>query len=247
MRGDEDRDVAASREIGEQAPEFVARQRIDPRRGLVQDQQLGIVHDRHGQRKTLPHAERERIGFSVGIVDKTDIDQEFGDTVLDVVLGQMKKAGMKKEVLPHGEFAVERERLRHEADAPADRQVAGIDRPSAHLGLSLAGRQQSGQHLHGRGLAAAVGAEEAEDFSALDGEADAIDGGETAETACQILRDDDRSLRARFAWRNDEAPGFRFLSRLQGDKDSFEVLLRRSSRAAHPPCRRQARLRDPSR
>ncbi len=156
MRRDKDRDIAASRELAEQAPELITCLRIDTRRGFVQDQQLGIVHDRHGQRKTLPHAERQRIGISVGVVDKTDIDQKLGDTVFNLVSSQMEKAGMKKEVLPHGELAVERERLRHEADAPADRQVVGIDRLSAHLGLPLARRQQSGQHLHGRGLAASV-------------------------------------------------------------------------------------------
>jgi len=166
MRGDEDRDIAGSREIAEQTPEFIACQRIDARGRLVKDQQLGVVNDPHGQRKALSHAERQRVRFGVGIVDKADIDHELGDTRVSVVRGQMKKARMKTQVLPHGEFAIERERLRHEADALADRQVVGIDRFAADLGLSLARRQESGQHLHGGGLAAAVRTEEAENFSA---------------------------------------------------------------------------------
>ncbi len=44
-------------------------------------------------------------------------------------------------------------------------------------------RQQTGQHLHGRGLAAAVGAEEAEDLAALDRERDLVDRREVAEAA----------------------------------------------------------------
>ena len=40
--------------------------------------------------------------------------------------------------------------------------------------LALGGGQQAGQHLHRRGLAAAVGAEEAEDLAALDREAHAF-------------------------------------------------------------------------
>ena len=54
--------------------------------------------------------------------------------------------------------------------------------------LPLAGRQQAGQHLHGRGLAAAVGAEEAEDLAALDAEAHVVDGDEIAEAHRQIPR-----------------------------------------------------------
>ena len=54
--------------------------------------------------------------------------------------------------------------------------------------LARGRRQQAGQHLHRRGLAAAVRAEEAEDLAALDREADAVDGGEVAEAAGQVAR-----------------------------------------------------------
>src|SRR3989344_4997065 len=136
MRGDEDRDIAGSREIAEQTPEFIACQRIDARGRLVKDQQLGVVNDPHGQRKALSHAERQRVRFGVGIVDKADIDHELGDTRVSVVRGQMKKAGMKTQVLPHGEFAIERERLRHEADELADRRVRFL---ATMTGASLPG------------------------------------------------------------------------------------------------------------
>jgi hypothetical protein len=85
----------------------------------------------HGQREALPHAERQRARFGVGIVDKADIDHELGDTFVSAVRGQMKKPRMQTQVLPHGQFAIERERLRHETHALADRQVVGIDRLSA--------------------------------------------------------------------------------------------------------------------
>jgi hypothetical protein len=41
-----------------------------------------------------------------------------------------------------------------------------IDRLTEQPGLPLAGGQQAGEHLHRRGLAAAVGAEKAEDLAA---------------------------------------------------------------------------------
>ena len=53
-------------------------------------------------------------------------------------------------------------------------------------------RQQARQHLHRRRLAAAVGADEAENFATLDREADVIDRREIAEPTRQVPRNDDR-------------------------------------------------------
>jgi hypothetical protein len=52
--------------------------------------------------------------------------------------------------------------------------------------------QQAGQHLHGRCLAAAVRADEAENLAAFDGEAHLIDGREIAEPPRQLARRDHR-------------------------------------------------------
>jgi hypothetical protein len=38
---------------------LVARHRVHARGGLVQDQQLGLVHHGHGQRQALAHAQRQ--------------------------------------------------------------------------------------------------------------------------------------------------------------------------------------------
>ena len=50
-------------------------------------------------------------------------------------------------------------------------RLAGVDGAAEERRRPLGGGQQAGQHLHRRGLAAAVGAEEAEDLAALDREA----------------------------------------------------------------------------
>ena len=99
---------------------------------------------------------------------------------------------MQLEVLADGQLGIERERLRHVADAPARIDVAGVERLAEQQGLAFARRQQSGEHLHRRGLAAAVGADKAEDLAAFDGEAHPIDGDKVAEAACQVARRDHR-------------------------------------------------------
>ena len=72
-------------------------------------------------------------------------------------------------------------------------------------GLALGRRQQAGQHLHGRGLAAAVRAEEAEDLAALDAEVDMVDGDEVAEPLGQAWPRWPASPSSRRA-RRDDAP-----------------------------------------
>ena len=78
----------------------------------------------------------------------------------------------------------------------------GVGRLPEQQGLAFRCRQQPGQHLHGRGLAATIGAEKAKDFSALDGEVHAIDGSKVAEPAGEIARDDDRFRVEDRTWRN---------------------------------------------
>ena len=107
-----------------------------------------------------------------------------------LVRRQMEQARVQVEVLANRQLGIERERLRHVADAHARAHVAGVDRTAEQRRLARGRRQQPGQHLHGRGLAATVRADEAEDLAALDGEAHVVDGGEVAEAAGQVARDD---------------------------------------------------------
>ena len=119
--------------------------------------------------------------------------------------GHVKELGVQDQVLPHRQLGIEREGLRHVADLAADVDVVGIDRLAEQPGLPLGGRQQAAQHLHRRRLAAAVGAEEAEDLPPLDPDVDVIDRDEIAEPLGQAVRLDDHLLLARRA-RGDRPP-----------------------------------------
>ena len=95
---------------------------------------------------------------------------------------------MQHEVLAHGQLAVQRERLRHVAYAPARVDVLRVDRMAKQPRLALAGGQQAGEHLHGGRLTAAVGAEKAEDLSATDAEIDVVDCHKVAKAHGQPAR-----------------------------------------------------------
>src|ERR1035437_10367096 len=99
---------------------------------------------------------------------------------------------MKIEVLLDREFGIERKRLCHVTDAVARTHVACIEGFSEQERLAFAWRQQAGQHFHGRGLAAAVRANEAEDLTPLNVEAHPVDCCEITETTGEIAGADDR-------------------------------------------------------
>ena len=59
MRGHEDRHALLAREIAQQLPEAVARDRIDAGGGLIEDQQLRPVEHRDCEREPLAQAHRQ--------------------------------------------------------------------------------------------------------------------------------------------------------------------------------------------
>ena len=190
MGRDEDRHALVARQVDQQLPEPVARHRIDAGGGLVEDQDFRRVHDGDSQRQALADAERQIQRALVEISAQSEAADQIGDARLRRAGRQMEQMRVQIEVLSHRQLGVERERLRHVADARPRLHVAGIDRLAEQQRLAVGGGQQAGQHFHGRRLAAAVGAEEAEDLAALDGEADAVDGGEVAEADSQVVGDD---------------------------------------------------------
>jgi hypothetical protein len=99
---------------------------------------------------------------------------------------QPEQVRVQHQVLTHRQFAVEREGLGHVPHPAAGVDVARVDRITEQPGLAFARRQQSREHLHGRRLAAAVRADEAEDFTAVDAEADVIHRSELAEAHREV-------------------------------------------------------------
>src|SRR5581483_710748 len=118
----------------------------------------------------------------------------------------------------------EREGLAHVAHAAAHLDVAGIELPAEQACGAFACRQEAGQHLHGRGLAAAVRAQEAEDLAPADAEAHVVHGREAAEPHGEVQGLDRRVLvRCNGPGRNDDiAVSAALLLRKQGDERGIE-------------------------
>ena len=182
VRGEEDRHPVIAGEIDQVFPEPVAGDWIDARCRLVQDQHLGAVLDRDRQLQALTNAERQAFRLDVGHLAESEPVEHFVDALAARGDREIEQLGVELEVPPHRELAIEREGLRHVADATAHLDVfCPADGLTEQLGRAFGRRQKAGQHLHGGGLAAAVRAEKAEDFALLDFEAHVIDRDELVE------------------------------------------------------------------
>ena len=90
-------------------------------------------------------------------------------------------AGHEVEVFLDGQVLVKAETLGHVADLALDGVAVGDDVVAEANALAFVGAQQAAQHADEGGFAAAVGAEEAADFSGADLEVNVVHGGDAAE------------------------------------------------------------------
>src|SRR5207342_125420 len=93
------------------------------------------------------------------------------------------------EVLPAAEVLPERRLLDERADA-LERRVGGTDRLAEELDLAVGGQDQPEGHADRRGLAGAVRSEEPVELAGLDGEIQAVDGGDIAVAFREASRED---------------------------------------------------------
>jgi len=98
----------------------------------------------------------------------------------------------KYDVLQRREQRVEGELLRHVSHFPPGRGRVFPDVEALDAHRAGGDLQQPGDHLDGRGLAGAVGAEKTHDLPAGHVEGDALDGLEAAEVLAQVADLDGR-------------------------------------------------------
>ena len=152
------------------------------------------MHHGHGQRQALADAQRQAGGRCIEKLAQAETGNQFIGARADALGRQVKQPCMQIEILAHAQFAIERKRLRHVADLLARFQIASIHRLAEQRGIAGTGRQKAGEHLHGRGLAATVGAEKTENLAAFDAKTHLIHGSEIAKSHGQTMRLDRRHV-----------------------------------------------------
>jgi hypothetical protein len=161
-------------------PELAARHRVDAGGGLVEEQQRRRVHGGAGERQALLPARRRacRRAATAGACEPcARAPRRPGPAPR----AAPRRCPRRTQVLAHAEVLVQAEALGHVADArPWALGLRGC-RSRRTVAARRAGVEDAAQHADGGGLAGAVGAEDAEDLAALDGEAHVAHRHELAE------------------------------------------------------------------
>ncbi len=163
--------LALPGEAAHEFPERGARGRVEARRGLVEQQHLGVVHERAGEAEALLLPAREHPGRSVGQRREVDQVDELGGTSGCRIPRHAVHARARGERVAHRERRPRAERVGHPADALTDRARLGDRVVAGDPDGAGVGGEQRRQHEEQRGLPGAVRPDQAGHVSRFDGEA----------------------------------------------------------------------------
>src|SRR5688572_12563355 len=190
VAADQDR-LAECPQLAQQLAQFDSRPWVEPRGRLVEQQDQRVVHERVGQAQALLHPPRE--GLDVVVALATEIDQlkEIADHAPPVGRPDPVAAREEIEVFPYLHVVVDAERVRHEPEDAANLVRVPGHRHPGDLGRARGWQQEGRQDPQGRGLARAVGSDQAEDLALLHGQVDAGYGERAVVALDQTLGPDD--------------------------------------------------------
>ena len=162
--------------------------RIEAIGGFIQDQHLRIVNERLGQTDAPPETLRQRFDHLVDDgSERKPVDHHVA-TSAPQGARQAADIGDEVEEFRARHLAVARGAFRKVAHARLGRHRCPFDVVAAYRHPARGGRDEAGDHAHGRGFAGAIGAEEAQDLARLHGEGKGVDGQFIAVTLGQIFR-----------------------------------------------------------
>ena len=162
-------------------PDHVPGLRVEARRRLVEEQQLGIVDERARDRQTPLHPARERLHLVAGALGELDEVEQLVDLRLQLAAREPEVAAVDEHVLAHRQLRVERVVLRNDAEPGSDAGAVRVWVETEDAQRPAADRRDAADHPHRRALAGAVRPEEAERLAAPDVEVDSVDRDEVAE------------------------------------------------------------------
>ena len=187
--GQDDRRTAGP-DPADGVPEVAAGLRVEPGRRLVEEDDAGVVDQGQGDREALLLPARKLVDQAGALLLEPDHRQQVVDPRLGG--GHVVEPGEELQQLGGRQVVEERRRLKLDADDPADRVAAGHGVEPGDADRAGVGGAQALDHLQGRRLSGAVGAEDAEDLPLGDEQVDAGDGGEAAVALDEAAGLDDR-------------------------------------------------------
>ena len=153
----------------------VATLRVDCHRGLVKEDELGLVRNAAGNVEATCQAARELAGAELGKVAQADkVDRLVHQRTAALTVANVKAAEIV-DILAHGELVEHRHLLRHHTDAALEVVAGGRHGLAEQLDGALIVGKQLQDTVDGRGFARAVGAEQAKDLAGGDAQVKVVE------------------------------------------------------------------------
>ena len=176
VRRQDDRRPLAFANLAEILPQIAAGAGVEAGAWFVEQQQSRAVEHALGKFDAAPHAARERFDQIVRPIGEADGGEELVAARRQFARREAVQAAVVAEVLGDRQLLVEARRLEDDAELTAnggrfETKVVAEDRD-----LALLERNERRQQTEERRLAAAVRAEEGEDFALGDIEREIVDG-----------------------------------------------------------------------
>ena len=183
--GGDNHHPSAPAKVEQQVPDPAGGLRIEIRGRLIQEDDVGVVHERAGQGELLLHPLREERRPIPAAIPQLELPQRALDRSRHAV--QSEEACVNGDVVCNGQLIPQSRRFRQEADAGAEARAARpIHRDPVDADVAARGRNQTAQHAQRRGLPGAVRTEQSEHLSRLHLERHVVDGRAPAEAAYEM-------------------------------------------------------------
>lgn len=148
---------------------------VDRHRGLVKEDELGLVRDAAGDVEATRQAARELAGAELGKVAQPDkVDRLVHQRAAVLAVVDVEAAEIV-DVLAHRELVKHRHLLRHHADAALEVVAGGRHGLAEQLNGAFVVGKQLQNAVDGRGLARAVGAQQAKDLAGGDAQVKVVE------------------------------------------------------------------------
>ena len=184
LRGQKDRG-AAVHQRADDVPHLLARARVQPGGGLIEEDQRRPGDQRDGQIQAAPHAAGVAAHLLAAGLGQAEGCQELVGPFAGPAPAQAQQAPEESKVLNPGEHLIDAGVLARHPDDAAHRVALADNVVPQDPGGAATGRQQRGDHAQRRGLPGAVGSQQAVDDARRDRQVQGVDGGERAESAGQ--------------------------------------------------------------
>ena len=187
VAGVDDAHAALAVQLEHAFEDVVAALRIDAYGGLIQEEQLRLVHQSSGDVHAALHPAGEFLDRVVLAVGQRNDLQHIIDPLFELLAAQAVQAAEEIQVGAGAEGGVERQVLRHQPDQVFDLDGIFADIDAADARRARRWFQDPGQHRDGGGLPGPVRSQQTKDFSCFNAETHPFYGREFAKFLNQVF------------------------------------------------------------